>query len=75
MADQVRMKFLCEEKVQTVGGYRIKLQAAYGGSDENDKFFNATPWGQMEVSTLNERAAAMFVPGKYYYADFTPASE
>lgn len=50
--------------------YAAKFNAVMSGSEENDKFFAATPSGTIEVSTV---AADVFEPGKSYYIDFTPA--
>lgn len=54
----------------------IKLAAVYGNGDpnhENSKFWDASPAGIFELSVINLAAAAMFVPGKEYYIDITPA--
>lgn len=51
----------------------IKLSPVYGNSDENKKFFEATPAGNIELGTVNEEAAKQFELGKAYYVDFTPA--
>lgn len=53
----------------------IKLQAVYGtGSPENERFWEATPSGQVTLSVINPEAAEAFALGKEYYLDFTPAS-
>lgn len=72
MSNTVRAKFTCEEVAKTVNGNRVKLTPVYGGSEENDKFFSLTPYGQIEVGTINPNVE--FEPGKEYYVDFTPAN-
>jgi hypothetical protein len=52
----------------------VRLQPVSGGSDENKRFYEATPAGQIELGTLNQEALAMFVIGQEFYVDFTPAS-
>lgn len=67
----VRAKFRVESKTQTASGYEVKMHTVYAGTEENDKYFNATPYGEITMGILNEAAAAQFVPGQYYYVDFT----
>lgn len=53
-----------------------KLSAVYPGNDpnhENAMFFKWTPYGQIELGTLNPTAAEYFEIGKEYYVDFTLA--
>ena len=52
-------------------GFCLSFYAVYAGSEENDKYFNATPSAQFMVQTVNEQAAAKFEIGKSYYVDFT----
>ena len=49
------------------------VMGAPGGTDENSRFFDATPSGRIELGTVNEDAAKAFELGKAYYVDFTPA--
>jgi hypothetical protein len=51
----------------------IKLTPVVTGSDENKRFYEATPSGSIELGTVNEEAAKHFELGKAYYIDFTPA--
>lgn len=71
----VRAKFAVQSREETTYGWGIKLAAVTGGgaSEENKKFFKATPNGNIELRTVNEEAAAQFTPGKEFYIDFTPA--
>lgn len=52
----------------------VKLRPVVGGgSEENAKFYEATPAGQIELGTINAEAAAQFELGAEYYVDFTKA--
>lgn len=67
----MRAKF----KVDTINENEGKLimSPVTCGSEENDKFFQYTPCGSIEISTVNEEALKGFAPGREYYVDFTPA--
>lgn len=69
---KVRACFTLDEKTQTRDGHRLKFNAVTSGNSEAEKFFKYTPYGSLEMGTINDDAAAMFVPGKQYYLDFTP---
>jgi hypothetical protein len=45
----------------------------YSGSEENKRFFAATPGGQFSFYTINQAAAAEFEMGKEYYFDIFAA--
>lgn len=64
---QTRAKFQCQSNESG----SITLSPVVGGSDENDAFFNAMPFGSIQLGIVNAPAAAMFVPGHEYYVDFT----
>lgn len=51
----------------------IKMTPVYGNSEENKKFYAASPSGQIHLGTINPEAAKQFELGKEYYVDFTPA--
>ncbi|HRD85799.1 MAG TPA: hypothetical protein PLF63_11570, partial [Rubrivivax sp.] len=42
-------------------------------ASENAQFFRWTPWGRIELGTVNPAAAAHFSQGAEVYVDFTPA--
>lgn len=50
--------------------HTAKLIPVVSGSEENKKFFEATPSGSIEIGQFNEES---FVPGKQYYVEFTEA--
>jgi hypothetical protein len=56
------------------GGFSLGFYAVYAGSEENDKYFKATPSAHFNLQIVNEAVASKFEIGKYYYVDFTPAS-
>ena len=41
---------------------------------ENTKFWNAYPYGSLQLGTVNPEAWKAFELGKEYYIDFTPAA-
>ncbi len=74
-----RAKFICTEVSRSKlwdGSkrdlYSAKLQAVTSGSEDNQKFFAATPSGSIILSSFLVDA---FEPGQEYYVDFTPAEE
>lgn len=58
---------------------KIKFQAVYPASDgsdgfvhdENHAFWNATPYGFMEIHVQNKRAAEIFQGGEEVYIDIS----
>lgn len=44
-----------------------------GGSEENKRFWDYTPAGEIHLGTINESAWSAFSLGQEYYVDFTPA--
>jgi hypothetical protein len=67
----VRCKFVCSFKE----GQSVHFSPVYSGSEENQKFFQATPGGQIAFYTVNQSALAQFEQGKEYYVDFTAAED
>lgn len=70
----VRAKFKCKEITTTEQGYTLRLEPVTSGSEENNNFFKWTPFGSINIGTINEGAAKEFEVGKEYYVDFTKAS-
>jgi hypothetical protein len=52
----------------------VRLQPVTSGSEENAKFYEATPSGQIEIGTINQEALAQFKIGGEYFVDFSPAA-
>lgn len=75
----VKAKFMCVSvgtQRYTKGGRGtnlVKLNAVYGDSEENKKFFEATPSGSIELNTVKDEAAAQFEPGEEYFVTFEKA--
>lgn len=53
--------------------FNIILQAVYGDTEENKKFWEFTPTGRLELTTINKAAADQLEQGKEYYIDITSA--
>lgn len=51
----------------------VKMSPVYGGSEENKRFWAATPGGRLDLNCVNAETADQFELGKEYYIDFTPA--
>jgi hypothetical protein len=76
----IRAKFKCNGVTKRTGFngeefvYDAKFGAVYGGaegaSEENKKFWAATPAGEISVTSVR---CDQFEPGQEYYVDFTPA--
>jgi hypothetical protein len=73
MGNLVQAKFTCTSKKETVDGYTIEMQPVTGGSPENDSFFKYTPFGKLEMGTVNKAAADEFIVGSQYYLNFVKA--
>lgn len=69
----VRAKFRVDYKKQTSYGQEVGLVAVSSGSEDNQRFFKATPSGSIEIRTINDAAAEQFRVGQEFYVDFTPA--
>lgn len=67
----VRAKFKVDSVTHHESGNSVKLVPVVGGSEENERFFNYTPWGAIEIGTVNEEAAKQFSPGAEFYVNFT----
>lgn len=71
-----RAKFRCDSVMKAVHwgkegfAFTAKFSAVHAGSPENEAFFAATPAGDVSLTCYRDD---LFVPGKCYYLDFTPA--
>lgn len=74
----VRAKFECQSVSKrkvwpgTPFVYDATLTAIRGGSEEDESFFEATPAGTIQLSTIKD---GLFDPGSSYYVDFTLVKE
>ncbi len=69
----VRAKFKVESVTNSENGGSVKLAPVTTDSAENEAFFKWTPWGSIEIGTVNEEALRQFAPGDEFYVDFTKA--
>jgi hypothetical protein len=73
----VRCKFKCQKVTKQAGWnghpfvYEAELGVVAGDSEENNKFFAATPGGRIHLTTLK---LDTFDVGREYYVDITPAA-
>lgn len=67
----VRAKFKVDSVTTNEHGGSVKLTPVTSGSQENESFFKWTPWGQIEIGTINADALGQFQPGDQFYVDFT----
>ena len=76
MPGVIRAKFKCNSVTKRTGWngsefvYDAKFSPVTSGSDENKKFYAATPGGECNLISILPDA---FVVGSEYYLDFTPA--
>lgn len=69
----VRAKFKVDSVTNNEHGGSVKLSPVTSGSEENEKFFKWTPWGAIEIGTVNADALQQFKPGAEFFVDFTAA--
>ena len=70
----VRAKYTCIGKNQEFEDtFDICFSPVTGGSQENDSFWKWTPYGEIQLGTINKAASDQFKVGKEYYVDFTLA--
>ena len=76
----VRAKFRCMS-VEEVEGYdgtnrwNVRFCPVSGTSEENERFWSATPDGLIELRVVNKDAVDEFKVGGEYYVDFQQAAE
>lgn len=68
----VRAKFTVTKvtKIGEDGRQEVEMSPVITGSDENEKFFEATPSGEIRMGILNKDVSP-FIEGTEYYVDFT----
>jgi len=64
-----RAKFKCVEVTQMEYGNKAKFLVVTNDNLENASFFKMTPYGSIEMGTLNPNI--VFIPGREYFIDFT----
>lgn len=74
----VRAKFKVQRIERSSWGKGVEVQTIVllpvtGGTDENTKFWQATPSGEIKLGTVNAEAAAAFELEGEYYVEFTKA--
>lgn len=76
----VRAKFKVESVTTRANWQRdkghigtVRLVPVMDGSEENKRFYDATPSGAIELGTINQDALKQFEIGREFYVDFTPA--
>lgn len=69
----VRAKVVCESKEGTEVKFRTVYEPPDERDTENQRFTQATPWGEIRMGIDNPEAIAQFEGGKEYYVDFHPA--
>jgi len=67
-----RAKFKVDEVATTVSGTTVRMTPVTSGSPENESFFKWTPFGKIEMGTINPDVK--FIPGKEYFIDFTESN-
>lgn len=76
--ETIRAKFLCNAVTTNAWGTAPNTKSytaiftpvtANDVNPENKKFWEATPNGKLEMTTIKQ---SFFEPGKEYYLDFTP---
>jgi hypothetical protein len=74
-----RAKFTCRSVTKRLGWrdsqpfvYDYQLDPVTGGNEENERFFEATPAGQITLSAVRDDH---FEVGRDYYVDFTEVPE
>jgi hypothetical protein len=73
---KVRCKFRCIQKIEQIGWgehpilWSYEFQAVTQNSEENKKFWAATPAGKLSVTSIS---AELFQVGQEYYMDLISA--
>ena len=61
------------ENLETVEMRTIVMVPVSGGSEENKRFWEASPSGELKLGTVNPEAWREFDLGGEYYVDFSKA--
>lgn len=64
-------KFMVRSRQEDcTGTYSVNLLPVVGGSQENARFYQATPSGEIVLGSLQPEVAGQFTPGKEFYVNF-----
>ena len=69
----VRAKVRCEKIENNAVSFTTVYETDAQKSDENVRFTQATPWGEIRLGIDNPAAREQFTVGESYYVDFHPA--
>lgn len=69
----VRAKVTCDAIENNNVTFRTVYETDGQKSDENLRFTQATPWGEIRLGIDNPKAREQFAVGESYYVDFHPA--
>lgn len=72
---EVIAKFRCESVTNRMSGGEIHLNPVVSGSEENDKFFKYTPYGELRLGTINDSTLGLFSPGAEYTVTIRKATK
>lgn len=67
-----RAKMTVESVTSTEYNDRVKFNAKYTNSPEDNSYAKATPSGSIELSIDNPALRGTIKPGQVYYVDFAP---
>jgi hypothetical protein len=72
---KIKIDYIVKDRHQTT--QIVASPVIRDGEEENDKFFNTTPAGRIELTVRDTEtsAAAFFEVGKEYYIDFAPVDQ
>lgn len=70
----VRAKVRCNAKTGNEVHFTTVYEPPDGRDTENQRFTQATPWGDIKMGIDNPSAISQFEVNKEYYIDFTPAN-
>ncbi len=71
----VRAKFKVVNKIQNEAGFEVNLEPVTSGSKENEAFYHYTPYGKLQLGTVNPVVADELQVGKQYYIDIEEAEK
>lgn len=74
----VRAKFRCDNIEPADDDLvTISMSPVYDSNpeSENGRFWKYTPWGSVQLGTINKAASDQFEVGKEYFVDFSPADQ